>query len=68
MPKTVYVCEGPCKGVASEEQHKAGAVKCSAKDCTFFMKPLQKRLQCEKCKAIFMPAEKHVCVGGKSCC
>lgn len=66
--KTVYICEGTCKGMASEEQYKAGATKCAAKDCNLFRKPLQKRLQCEKCSKTYMPAEKHICVGGKSCC
>ncbi len=66
--KTVYVCEGSCKGIATEEQWNAGAKRCSAKNCDLFQKYLQKRSKCEKCGAIFMPAEKHICVGGKSCC
>jgi hypothetical protein len=65
--KTVYVCEGKCKGVATEEQHRQGATKCAAADCDLFQKPLQKRVKCEKCGKIEMPADKHVCVGGKSC-
>ena len=65
--KTVYICEGECKGVASEEQHKAGAKNCAAKTCNLFNKPLQKRSQCEKCGTHFMPADKHTC-DGMDCC
>lgn len=68
MSKTVYICEGTCKGVATDEQHKAGAKKCAAKDCDLFQKPLQKRAQCEKCGTAFMPADKHICLGGQGCC
>jgi len=41
--KTVYVCEGSCHGVATEEQWKAGAKTCSAKGCNLHGKPLKRK-------------------------
>ncbi len=42
--KTVYVCEGSCKGIATEEQWKAGAKTCGAKHCELYGKPLKKKI------------------------
>jgi hypothetical protein len=60
--KTVYACEGTCKGIANEEQWNAGAKNCATNDCTLFQKPLKKRIQCEHCGAVYTPEEKHACV------
>jgi hypothetical protein len=42
--KTVYVCEGSCHGVASEEQWKAGAKNCGASGCELHGKPLKRKV------------------------
>jgi hypothetical protein len=59
--KTVYVCPGSCKGVATEAQWRAGAKTCGATACELHGKPLQKRKQCEMCGKVFTPEEKHEC-------
>lgn len=59
--KTIYICPGSCKGVATEEQWNAGAKTCGAKTCELHGKPLQKRNKCDRCGAVFKPEEKHAC-------
>ncbi|HQT44852.1 MAG TPA: hypothetical protein PLO51_02655 [Candidatus Micrarchaeota archaeon] len=41
--KTIYVCEGTCHGMATEEQWKAGAKSCSAEGCNMHGMPLKKK-------------------------
>jgi len=42
--KVVYVCEGSCRGVATEGQWKAGAKNCGAEGCELHGKPLKRKV------------------------
>ena len=58
--KTFYVCTGTCHGKATEEEHKKGAVKCSAGQCNKKGMPLVKRFLCSCCKK-YQKTKEHGC-------
>lgn len=57
---THYICTGSCCGWLDAKDYKPGQT-CAAETCEKHKQPLVKREYCEKCKAHYLPGEKHAC-------
>lgn len=59
MDKTVYVCEGTCGAVITQEQFDSGLIVCGAKGCTLEKHAFTKAYQCSHCSEIYKDQSGH---------